>query len=221
MVSSVNNRDLRTMNANNTSRWVKSFKILFAVFILLSLYLFLRQGNYNLSALNKALGSTAVILAGLTLLVGPLSKKFLSLTQFMTIRRHVGLLAFGAAILHVGISFSQISLSIPITFGILAILAWTYMAFISRDSKVIQMGVALWKKHLSFAGVFAFAVIFLHVVFLRYQGWTKWLHGQVKQTPQLLHPSLAPLSVFTFLFMCAVILYRVFVFFKYRNKGKI
>ncbi len=208
------------MNQNNTARWLKSFKLLLFVFLLLSFYLFFRQGSYNLSSINRALGSTAIILAGITLLVGPLSKKFLFFTQFMTIRRHMGLLAFGTALLHVGISFSQISLSISIVFGILAILAWAYMAFISRDSKVIQMGVELWKKRLSFVGLFAFAAIFLHVVFLRYQGWVRWFKGGVKQTPALLHPSLAPLSVFTFLFMCAVILYRVFVFFKYRDKEK-
>src|SRR3989344_4485392 len=95
------------MNRNDAERWGKSILVFLIIFIGFSVYLYLRRGYYNLYIINKVFGSTAVILAGITLIIGPLSKKFSSFAQFMTIRRHLGLLAFGTAVLHIILSLSQ------------------------------------------------------------------------------------------------------------------
>lgn len=208
-------------------RWVRAITIFLIIFALFSIYLYLRRGYYNIYIINKVFGSTAVVLAGITLLLGPLAKKYLYFTRFMTIRRHLGLLAFGSAVLHITASLLQtqrfhwfswyIHEWIPVAFGLLAITAWAYMTFISRNAQIQKMGADLWKKRLSFSGNLAFLAIFLHLTIMKNQGWIKWFNGQVKKTPELAHPSYPPASIFVFLFMILVIMYRVFVFLKYRK----
>lgn len=201
-------------------RWVKSFLVATIVFIALSVYLYLRRGYYNFYIINKVFGSTAAILAGLTLIIGPLSRKVQSLTTFVTIRRQLGLLAFGFAILHIAASLLQqnrfvfpswyLDEWVPVLFGLLAITGWAYMSYISRNEKIKQMGADVWKKQLRLAGDFAFLAIFLHLTLMKYPGWIRYLDGQVRQTPELANPEYPPASLFIFLFMLPIIFYRVF-----------
>lgn len=43
---------------------------------------------------------------------------------------------------------------------------------------------------------------------MKYPGWIKWLNGQVKASPELANPSYPPASIFVFLIMVGVVLYR-------------
>ncbi|MBI4080626.1 MAG: hypothetical protein HY430_02535 [Candidatus Levybacteria bacterium] len=209
-------------------RWLKAFVILLIIVLIFSLYLFLRRGYFNIYIINKVFGSTAVVLAGITLLIGPL-RRIPFMVSLMALRRQLGLLAFGTALLHVFFSLFQTGRFtwfswyfkewIPVTFGILAIVAWGFMTYISRNSKIQELGADVWKKRLSIAGKIGFLAVFLHVVVMKYPGWIRWFQGQVKQTPELANPSYPPASIFVFLFMCIVILYRVFVYFKQSKKG--
>lgn len=217
------------MSEEDRKRWVKSILIALFIFLLLSFYLILRRGYYNVYIINKVFGSTAVALAGITLLVGPLSKKFSSFAQFMTIRRHLGLLAFGAAVVHITLSLFQtqrfawfswyLGEWIPVSFGLLAIFVWGYMTYISRDSKIVQLGADIWKSRLSLAGKVGFIAIFLHLTIMKYEGWIRWFNGQVKQTPELANPQYPPASLFVFLFMAVVIVYRLFTGIYKTSKG--
>ncbi len=215
------------MNREDLKRWGRSLVIFLIVFLILSIYLFLRRGYYNLYIINKVLGSTAVILAGFSLIIGPLSKKFSAFSSFMTIRRHLGLLAFASGLAHITASLVQterfewfswyLNEWIPVTFGILAIATWTYMTYLSRNEKIRLLGVDTWKKRLSIAGNLAFLAIFLHLTVMKYEGWIRWFNGQVKQTPQLANPSYPPASLFIFLVMVLVIAYRTYLYFRHRN----
>lgn len=213
------------MNSEDKKRWLKSLAISFIIFTLFSVYLFLRRGYYDLYIINKVLGSSAAVLAGLTLIIGPLSKISLYFASFMTIRRHLGLVAFAFAILHIIASLSQMNRFawfswyikewIPVTFGILAIGMWAYMTYLSRNSKIQQLGVALWKKQLSLFGQLAFLAIFFHLSIMKYPGWIRWFQGQVKQTSELANPSFPPASIFVGIFMLFIIGYRLFTLFKH------
>lgn len=204
--------------SENWKIWLRSLVISLVIFLIFSLYSYLRRGNYDLNAINGAFASTAVMLAGITLLIGPL-RKISFVVPFMTIRRHLGLLAFGYALLHITVSLLQIlgfdsDEWIAGGFGALAILIWGYMAYISRNSKVIQMGLDIWKKRLSLAGKIAFIAIFLHLVIFKYQGWIKWFSGDTKQ-------SYPPGSLVIFIIMLAVIVFRlVYDFYKHIGKTK-
>ncbi len=210
------------MTREEQSRWLKSFLITFIVFAIFSGYLYLRRGYYNLYIINKVLGSVAVVIAGLTLLIGPLrNHQFFS--GMVSYRRQLGLFAFGLAVAHVIVSLLQqqrfpfpnwyLTEWLPVTFGIVVILVWAYMTYISRNSKIKELGVEVWKKRLSLAGWLGFIAIFLHIVVMKYEGWLKWFHGQVKATPELANPNYPPASLFVLLVLVSVILFRVLHYF--------
>lgn len=218
------------MKKEELHQWLKALFYTSIIFALFSIYLYLRRGYYNLYIVNKVFGSTAAILAGLTLLIGPLSKKFSTFVHFMGIRRELGLIAFGAAIAHVIASLMlqdhfkipdfYIRIKYPLIFGIIAILVWAYMTFISRSSKIKQMGSDIWKKRLSLFGKIAFLAIFLHLVVMKYPGWTTWFKGQTKQTPELANPAYPPASLFVFAIMLSVIIYRLVNDVKHRSANE-
>lgn len=210
-------------------RWIRALAVALIIFIVLSLYLYLRRGYYNIYIINKVLGSGAVVLAGIALFIGPL-RKISFIAFLMTIRRQLGLLAFGFALLHVTASLYQsqrfewfswyIEEWIPVSFGILAILIWGYMTYISRNTKIVQMGSDVWKRRLSLAGDVAFLAIFFHLVVMKYQGWIKWFSGDVKQSAELANPSYPPASIFVLIIMLVVIVFRLVYGFRKRT-GKI
>lgn len=207
------------MGENELKRWLKSILISLLIFLAFAVYLYVRRGYFNLYIANKVFGSTAAALAGLTLLLRPLSKRFNNLSPLMTIRRHLGLVAFGFALIHIVASLSQqerfplfswyIGEWFPVLAGITAVSAWGYMAYISRNKKIQQMGAEVWKKRLSLAGWIGFYGIFLHLVVMKYAGWLKWLNGQVKKSVELTNPEFPPASLFVFFVMLIVIIYRV------------
>lgn len=207
------------MNREDTFRWIKSTLIALIVFSLFSFYLLERRGYYNLYIINKVFGSTAVVLAGMTLLISPLSQKLSFFTKGMTIRRNLGLLALGFGLAHITASVFFLSArftfawyireAIPVAFGVFAILVWFYLASISQNSKIQKMGAELWKRHQSIGAKIAFLAIFLHLVIMKNQGWINWWQGKVKQTPELANPSFPPASLFVFFFMVIIILYRI------------
>jgi len=217
------------MNTIDLNKWGKSLMIAFVVFLILSVYLYVRRGYYDIYIINKVLGSSAVVLAGITLVIGPLSKKIQSLAKFIVIRRQLGLMAFLLALLHVIASLLQtqrftwfswyLNEWIPVAAGILAITVWAYMAYISRNKKIQEMGGKVWKSHLSLAGKIAFLGIFLHLTIMKYEGWIRWWSGQVKQTPELANPQYPPASLFIFAFMLIVIVCRIYIGYK-RNESR-
>jgi len=207
------------MKQQELTRWIQSIVYSLVIFVFFSIYLYLRRGFYNLYIINKVFGSTAAVLAGLTLLIGPLSKRFRYFSHLMTIRRQLGLVAFGLAIAHIFASLIQqnrfsfpawyTNELFPVAAGFVATGIWVYMAYISRNTKIKEMGAQLWKKRLSIAGKVSFFAIFLHLVVMKYQGWIRWFQGQVKQTPELANPSYPPASLFVFAIMLGIIVYRI------------
>lgn len=210
-------------------RWLRALTVTLIIFFIISLYYSFLRGNYSIFDMNKVLGSTAVILAGLTLLIGPL-RRIPLLVNLMVVRRQLGLLAFGIVIFHVVLSVYQsnsfvwfswnLNEWIAVVFGIMAITIWGYMAYISRNTKIQNLGADVWKKRISIAGKLGFIAIFFHLTLIGYQDWIEWLHGGVKQTEKLVNPSFPPASFFIFLFMCAIITFRIFTFFKYRTDNQ-
>lgn len=205
------------MDKNELRRWLKSVLISLLIFLIFAVYLYLRRGYFNLYIANKVFGSAAAVLAGITLLLGPLARRFTFLTSFVIIRRHLGLLAFGFAIIHIFVSLSQqnrfpswyLKEWFPVLAGLAAIVVWGYMVYLSRNKTIKTLGPDLWKKRLSFAGWIGFIAIFLHLTVMKYQGWIRWFNGQVKKSAELANPEFPPASLFVFFIMLVVIVYRV------------
>jgi len=207
------------MDNQEKKLWMKSFLTTVSIFFLLSLYLFLRRGYYNVYIINKVFGSTSAILAGITLLVGPLSKQFSMAMHFLNLRKHLGLTALGLGIAHTAVSILLLAHKfpfpswffkewIPVAFGLLALGVWMYLWRISNVNKIQELGHSLWRNRQSVSGHIAFVAIFLHLTVMKYQGWINWFQGKTKQTPELANPGSPPASLFVFAFMIAIIIYR-------------
>lgn len=207
------------MDKIEKTRWIQTIQTTLVVVLCLSLYLFLRRGYYNLYIVNKVFGSASVILAGMTLLIAPLSKRLSWIAQFMAIRKHLGLTALGLGIAHGGasllflpnkFSFPSWFLKewIPVVFGFIALSIWIYLWRISNKKTMNALGMNTWRRLQSIGGQLAFGAIFLHLTVMKYRGWVNWFQGKVNQTPELANPTYPPASLFVFGFMVAVILYR-------------
>lgn len=215
--------------SENTKHWLRAFILTAIIFLLFSLYLYLRRGYFDLYIANKVFGSTAALLAGITLVIGPLSKRIPFLIQFAETRKQIGLLAFGIALLHIGASLFQterfpwfswyLNEWIPISLGLIAVATWTYMSFISRGKKIKQMGVDVWQRRLSLAGKIGFISIFLHLLIMKYPGWIRWFNGQVKATPELANPGYPPASLLLFIVMVLIIVFRVINTYFHKRKA--
>lgn len=218
------------MNKEEFHQWLRALIYSFLVFAFFSIYLYIRREIFNLYILNKVFGSTAAVVAGFTLIIGPLHRYFSSFAHFMGIRKELGFIAFGLAIAHViatlmlqdRFKFPEFYLKVnyPLYFGIIAVLIWAYMAFISRVSKIKEMGSAVWISSLSLCGKIAFLAIFLHLTVMKYPGWITWFKGQTKQTPELANPSYPPASLVVFAIMLIIILFRIINDFVYRKAEK-
>lgn len=206
------------------ARWLRAITIVLVVFVLFSIYLYLRRGYYNDYIINKVFGSTSAILAGLTLLIGPLAHKNKFFARFITIRRELGLLALAAALIHVFYSVYVLSDRFPyswfiqeitpITFGGIAIAIWIYIASISSNKSITRLGPDTWHWRQRICGHVAFIAVYLHLVLMKYQGWINWWQGKVKASPELTNPSYPPASTFVFLAMSAILIYKGLLVFR-------
>lgn len=218
------------MHKEEINQWFKALLYSLIVFAFFSAYLYLRREIFNLYVLNKVFALTAAVVAGATLLIGPLSKIYPHFNQFMGIRRELGILAFVFAAVHILISLIlqnkfpfpswYLNEIVPILFGLTAILIWAYMTYISRSSKIKQLGAENWSKILSLSGKIAFLAIFLHLVTMKYPGWINWFKGLTKQTPELANPHYPPASLYVFFIMLAVIVFRIVNDLIHRNANK-
>lgn len=218
------------MTREEMYRFGKAFVVSAIVFAIFSMYLFLRRGYFNLYIANKVFGSSAVLLASVTLVVGILSKRYTFFTSLMTIRRQLGLLALGFVVIHVILSLWQknkfpfpewyLNHWVSILFGITAIIIWLYLMRISKNSKIKKMGIEIWKRNLSLFSQVAFLAIFLHLTIMKYEGWIRWFKGQTKQTAELLNPNYPPASLFVFLIMIAVILFRLVARIRHKSPSQ-
>lgn len=216
------------MKQEEMSRWIKSFLITGIVFALFSLYLYLRRGYYNDYIVNKVFGSTSAVLAGLTLVIGPLGHRYRSFALLMPLRRELGLLALASTLVHVFFSVFVLSSRFPVTwyikevtpisFGGIAVAIWLYIATISSNKSIKSLGTNIWRWRQKVGGHVAFIAVYLHLSMMKYQGWLKWFTGQVKPSPELANPGYPPASTFVFLIMSGVIVYRLFLIIKPKNK---
>lgn len=199
----------------------KSILIALIVAGFFTFYLFLRRGYVNLYILNKVAGSTAAVLAAVTLLLGPLSRMTNFFDPYAALRKPLGLLALGFALFHAIVSLfflpSRFPLDwyqreiVPIAFAALAVAIWICLGRISTNAWLKKLG-GKWRTYQSVGARIAFAAIFLHLVLLKYPGWIRWWNGQVKPSPELANPAYPPASLFVFVIMLGIILYRGILF---------
>ncbi|MEK7578180.1 MAG: ferric reductase-like transmembrane domain-containing protein [Patescibacteria group bacterium] len=188
------------------------------LFVILSVYLFYRRGYYDLYIANKIFAGVAVILLGIVLLIGPLSRLFSFPDRYVQYRKELGIVAFFLAIAH-GISSSFFlssrfhlsgspeTLNWPFIFGLAATVILVALFFISNDRVMAAIGRERWWR-LQYWGVrLAFIFVLLHVFIMKWSGWVKWY--KVGGGSDLVHPEWPGAGLLVGWFMIFVILVRL------------
>ncbi len=130
------------------------------IFATLSLYLYLRRGYYDFYIANKAFGSTSLIVIGIVLLIGPLSRLYQRFDTWVSYRKELGIVGFALALVHTIISlfllpdkfafasffkFTSINRGlVPFLFGIGSIIIFFILTIMSFDAVIRRMDKAVW-----------------------------------------------------------------------------
>jgi len=191
--------------------WLNAFVFSIFIFIINSLYLFLRRGDYDLFIANKALATSSLMLIGFSLALSGLCYFWDFVDTKIIYRKHLGLIGFFLAGAHVIVSGFFLSnkftaawfesKKISMLFGGLALLVFLAMAAISNRYLIHELGGKYWRAFMRFGGYLAFIFIILHFSLLKYPEWLKWLSTG--------KPFLPPLSLIGVIFGLAVIVLRL------------
>src|SRR3989344_4764811 len=206
------------INKEQSRQYFVSFLAALGVSVVFALYLFLRRGYFNLYIFNKVLASTSLVLLGIVLLIGPISRFYNRFDKWLILRREIGIMAFLLALGHGLISYSGKASSALIwgiiSLAILAVLFLTSYKFVeSKLNRGIWIQLQSWGVRL---GTF-FA--FLHLIALKYPGWIKWLAGQGAKG--LVRPEMPPASLLGALFLGFVAITRLAEIFGVKIARKI
>lgn len=202
------------------TKWVRAFILFVMVFAVSFGYQYVRRESVSISTWNKAFGYTAILLAAITLIIGPLASLYKGLKDWVTTRRQIGLLAFANAAAHGIIS----SFFIPDRFnlewffinwqptilGLIALGIWIYLTYLSRDKKIKDLGFPAWKRYQKWGAWISFIVVATHIILLKFSDWQQWFGGKLKVTTYLKHPAYIPEALVVFLVLVVVVLYRIF-----------
>lgn len=183
---------------------------------LLSLYLTVRRGYFDLSILNKSLASTSLLLLGVILLLGPLSRAYDRFDRWLIYRKEFGIIAFLIGLTHVYLAMFPLARRGPFGFylarpwsafpGLAGLLIMTILFAFSFEAVKQKLEQTTWWK-LQFRGVrLAALAIFSHMSILKYPEWLSWSQGNAGQ---IANPSFPPASLLVALFSAFVILVRL------------
>ncbi len=174
---------------------------------------------------NKAIAVAAVVLMGISYLLGPLARIWPQrFGSKMHLRKHLGLLGFGLAALHGVISFllfnsayypkfftegGKLNLDgeLSMLFGVLAFFIFSLVAITSLPAVERSMSRGQWQSFQR-SGYLALLLVLLHVLVMGWQGWLKpgdWPGG------------LLPMSLISFTVLAFVLLMRIAVQFSWRR----
>lgn len=182
----------------------------------LGLYLTARRGYFDLSIINKSLASTSLILLGIVLLLGPLSRLYNRFDKWINYRKEVGILAFFIAAVHVYLSMFPLARRSPFGLyqsrplvaysGLLALLIMFYLFIISFEKIKAKINSAKWWKMQYWGARIAALAVLFHMTVFKYSEWGKWLAGD---TGKLAIPSWPPASLLVAVFSGFVLLVRL------------
>ena len=191
------------------------------LFILLSGYLFLRRGYFDLYIINKVLAGVSLIILAAVVFIGPLSRFYDRFDSWIIYRKELGIVAFLLALAHGVISFFFLSDRFSITyfmnnlltfiFGLISLFILAYLFILSFEKVIDNLDRKKWWLVQSWGVRIAGTLVFLHVFLLKYPGWLKW-YAQ-GGAPELARPYLPPASIIAFAFAFFVVLVRLSEFF--------
>lgn len=171
-----------------------------------SLYLFLRRGYFDLFILNKALASASLVLLGVVLLIGPISRFYNRFDKWLIYRREIGIFAFLLALAHGIISYSG-KTNQALALGIISLIILAFLFLTSYKFVENRTNRRLWVEFQSWGIRISSLLVFLHLIMLKYVGWAKWLTEGGAQN--LAKPDFPPASLLGGLFIGFVAITRL------------
>ena len=142
---------------------------------------FLERRPFNLRLISKVSGDVSILLLGLVLLIGPLTRNFKLFDRWLLYRKNLGLWALTAALVHSYILLFPLSNNFPLKYfvpfssaiysGIVASILLIILGWFSFDKFIGKMNRKLWWK-LQYRGVRLAALLAIaHVLLLKWPGW--------------------------------------------------
>lgn len=186
---------------------------IFAIF----LFQFPSYSRFTIFFINKALAQTAVVLVGLSFLLGPLAKIFHFMSHFVHYRKYFGLLGFLVIVLHIDTSLMQIYDRFPLSWyqdhllgigaAVLATLILSVLAITSHQKLIHALGGHRWKA-VQRTGYIAITLILIHIFAASGSRWQQWRAGETDM----------PTSFLVFVFGIVVIVARLLALLIDRQK---
>lgn len=187
------------------------------IFVFLSVYLILRRGYFDLYIINKVLAGTSLLLLGIVLLIGALSRLYQRFDGWVIYRKELGIMSFFAAAAHGTISLFFLPQKFPVLYfqkniltfilGFSATVILTYLFIISFEKVIGKMDKKKWWEYQIWGARIAGVLIFLHLFVLKLPGWIKWY--TVGGSAELTRPYFPPASIIAGLFGLLVLLIRL------------
>lgn len=164
-------------------------------------YAVVLYGVEGLSPLNKSLATSTLLLLGIVLLLGPLSRIFTIFDHFLKYRKELGIMTFFTGVTHVYLAMFPLARHGPFGFyqsqplsayaGLVGLVIMFKLLILSHGAVERMVGTRIWWK-LQYWGVrLAFLAIAFHMIVLKYAGWGTWfmsrglgsLHGAAALPP--------------------------------------
>jgi len=178
-------------------------------------YLFIRNGSFTPSIANKGLADGSLVLLGIVLLIGPLSRLYNRFDSWVNYRKELGILAFLTGAVHVYLSMFVLARRGPFGLyqsrplvaytGLLGLAIMAYLFIISFEKIKQKIGVAKWWKMQYWGARITGVAIFIHMAAFKYPEWDTWLSGK---TEGLALPNLPPANLLIAIFFAFVLLTR-------------
>lgn len=189
------------------------------LWIFLLLFFFYGYGQATSDMFIKITGLWALVLLGITFLIGPLSYFWSHFNQLKVYRKYLGISGFLVALLHGLIAYifhfdanlffilfnSQNEDLLGVYIGFIALGIFLLMAVTSTEKAVELLGFRCWKA-LQTTGYLAFLLAMLHFILM--------------ETEKGIFIIKRPLGRVIFVFGLIVLIIRLFVFFLLLVKGK-
>jgi len=147
-------------------------------------YAAVRYGVEGLSTLNKSLATSTLLLLGIVLLLGPLSRLFAVFDHFLKYRKELGIMTFFTGVTHVYLSMFPLARRGPWGFyasqplsayaGLAGLIIMFILLLLSGAVVERSIGTRVWWKLQYWGARLAFIAIALHFVVLKYQSMVQW-----------------------------------------------
>lgn len=138
--------------------------------------------------INKSLADTAVIVMGISFLIGPLCRIVPVLARVVRIRKYFGLVGFSFGVGHIMLSLFLWNTRFPLSYylshiwgiiaGIMATGIFILMTTSSNRAAYIHLGAKRWKQVQRF-GYLAMFLLVVHISIAAMPRWELWWKGQV------------------------------------------